>query len=78
MLSTKELAFNCVNSRSGAYKKKQGVALYIGTGAPGMQLETQLPFSDAAHLSASYTLMPTAATKEHGPVIQEWDLHLTP
>jgi hypothetical protein len=78
LLATKDLAFNCTNSRSGPYKKKQGVALYIGTGAPGAQWETQLPFSDAAHLQASYTLMPTSATKEHGPIVQEWDLHLTP
>jgi hypothetical protein len=78
LLSTKELAFNCKNSRSGAYKKKQGASLYIGTGAPGVQYETQLPFDDATHLHASYTLMPTPATKEHGPIVQEWDLHLTP
>ena len=75
--STKEVAFNCMHSRSGAYKKKQGVGLYIGTGTPGMQDETQLPFSDAARLNASYTLMPTADTKgQLGPIIQEWDLRL--
>lgn len=77
LLSTKDIAFNCMHSRSGAYKKKQGVALYIGTGAPGMHYETQLPFSDAARLNASYTLMPTADTKgQYGPIIQEWDLRL--
>ncbi|MDZ4855222.1 MAG: hypothetical protein SGJ26_10280 [Nitrospirota bacterium] len=77
LLSTKEVAFNCMHSRSGAYKKKQGVSLYIGTGTPGMQDETQLPFSDAARLNASYTLMPTADTKgQLGPIIQEWDLRL--
>lgn len=75
--STKEVAFNCMHSRSGAYKKKYGVGLYIGTGTPGMQDETQLPFSDAARLNASYTLMPTADTKgKLGPIIQEWDLRL--
>ena len=77
LLSTKEVAFNCMHSRSGAYKKKHGVGLYIGTGTPGMQDETQLPFSDAARLNASYTLMPTADTKGRlGPIIQEWDLRL--
>ena len=30
LLSTREVAFNCMHSRSGAYKKKEGVALYIG------------------------------------------------
>jgi hypothetical protein len=77
LLATKEVAFNCVHSRSGPYKKKQGIALYIGTGAPGAHYETQLPFTDPARLSATYTLMPTAATKQHGPIVQEWDLRLT-
>jgi hypothetical protein len=78
LLSTKDLDFNCKHSRSGPYKKKGGIALYIGTGVPGMHYETQLPFTDAAHLTAKYTLMPTAETKgQHGPIIQEWDLKLT-
>ena len=77
LLSTREIAFNCMHSRSGAYKKKGGVALYIGTGAPGVQ--TMLPFSDAARLTANYTLMPTAETKgQYGPIVQEWDLQLSP
>lgn len=77
LISTTDVAFNCVNSRSGAYKKKEEVTLYIGTGAPGAQSETQLPFADAARLTASYTLMPTAETKgKYGPIIQEWDLRL--
>ncbi len=77
LLSIKEVAFNCMHSRSGAYKKSEGLALYIGTGVPGAHYETQLPFSDAARLTAKYTLMPTADTKkEYGPTIQEWDLRL--
>ena len=76
--SRKEVAFNCMHSRSGAYKKKMGVGLYIGTGAPGEHSEKQLPFSDAAHLTANYTLMPNTDTKGAlGPIIQEWDLRLT-
>lgn len=75
LLSSQEVTFNCVHSRSGAYKKKQGVALYIGTGAPGMQGLAPQPFADAARLSAKYTLMPTAETKgQYGPIVQEWDL----
>ena len=77
LLSTKDLAFNCVHSRSGAYKKKQGVILYIGTGAPGMQDAAPQPFSDPARLNAKYTLLPSAATNGRGPIIQEWDLRLT-
>jgi hypothetical protein len=77
LLSLKDLDFNCKHSRSGAYKKKMGIALYAGTGVPGMHYETQLPFTDAAQLSAKYTLNPTAATKgEHGPIAQQWDLKL--
>ena len=32
--------------------------------------------TDPARLAASYTLMPTAATKNTGPIVQEWDLRL--
>jgi hypothetical protein len=67
-----------VHSRSGPYKKKTGVALYIGTGAPGEQGTSPLPFSDPTRLVAKYTLMPTAQTKgQYGPIVQEWDLRLT-
>ena len=76
--SSKEVAFNCMSSRTGAYKKMEAPSLYIGTGTPGMQSETQLPFSDAAHLTAKYTLMPTDDTKgTHGPIIHVWDLRFT-
>lgn len=77
LLSTTDIAFNCNHSRSGPFKKKQGVSLYIGTGAPGVHFETQLPFSDPARLSAKYTLLPTAATKEYGPIVQAWEFSLT-
>jgi len=77
LLSTQEVAFNCIHSQSGAYKKKQGIALYMGTGAPGAQGQAPQPFADAARLTAKYTLMPTAETKgRYGPIIQEWDLRL--
>jgi len=77
LVSTKDVAFNCKHSRSGAYKKKQAVGLYIGTGVPGAHFEKQLPFIDAARLTAKYTLMPTNETKgQYGPIAQEWDLQL--
>ncbi|MBK6320969.1 hypothetical protein [Candidatus Aalborgicola defluviihabitans] len=77
LVSTTDVAFNCKHSRSGPYKSKKGIALTLGTGAPGMQSETPLPFSDPSHLTAKYTLMPTAATKgEYGPINQVWDLKL--
>ena len=78
LLSTQEVAFNCVHSRSGAYKKKEGIALYVGTGGPGEQGLAPQPFADAARLASKYTLQPTAATKgQYGPIVQEWDLRLT-
>lgn len=77
LLSTQDVAFNCVHSRSGAYKKKGGIALYIGTGGPGMQDAAPQPSVDPNRLTAKYTLMPTAETKgQYGPIVQEWDLRL--
>lgn len=78
LLSTKEVALNCSHSTSGAYKKKQGMAFSVGTGTPGMQYLTQLPFSDSAHLSARYTLKPSSPAEAFGPIVQEWDLRLAP
>ncbi len=75
LLSITELAFNCKHSRSGPYKTKKGVALTLGTGAPGKQFETQLPMVDALHLTAKFTLMPATEIKmEYGPIHQVWDL----
>ncbi|MDD2917832.1 hypothetical protein [Rhodoferax sp.] len=77
LLSVQDVAFNCVHSQSGAHKKKQGIALYMGTGAPGAQGKAPMPFIDPARLTAKYTLMPTAETKgKYGPIVQEWDLRL--
>ncbi|MEQ1516559.1 MAG: hypothetical protein ABL931_08740 [Usitatibacteraceae bacterium] len=77
LLSTSEIAFNCVHSRSGPYKAKHGIALTMGTGAPGMQSQTPLPFTDPAVLSARHTLVPPPGTAGHGPVVQDWDLRFT-
>ncbi len=77
LLGTADVELNCVHSTSGAYKEKKGIALYFGTGSPGMQDEHPLPFSDAAHLTANYTLVPGAAEENLGPIVQEWDLRLT-
>lgn len=77
LLGTVDIELNCVHSTSGPYVKKTGVALYVGTGFPGMQWEHPLPISDAAHLAASYMLVPSAAEENLGPIMQEWDLRLT-
>ena len=78
LVSTKDVDFNCKNSRSGAYKKKQGISIYVGTGAPGAHFEKQLPFTDPVRLTAKVTLMPTNEAKgKYGPIVQEWNLQLT-
>ncbi|MEZ5572150.1 MAG: hypothetical protein R3E64_09010 [Halioglobus sp.] len=77
LLSAEDLAFNCTNSSSGEYRKKEGIALYVGTGSPGMQSESPLPLKDATHLADTYTLnSKEAASANYGPIIQEWDLRL--
>ena len=77
LLGTVDIELDCVHSTSGAYTDNKGVAIYIGTGVPGMQWEHPLPISDAGHLAASYTLVPGAAEENLGPIVQEWDLQLT-
>jgi hypothetical protein len=74
LVSIENVKFDCVNSRSGPYKKEQAVTLYIGTSVPGEF--APLPFTDAAHLTARYTLMPTAETKGES-IAQVWKMDLT-
>lgn len=79
LLSNKDLAFNCKSSRTGAYKKNSGVALTLGTGAPGAHSKTMLPFTDASRLAARFTLTPGAEYKgKYGPIVQEWDFKRSP
>jgi len=77
LLGTVEVDLNCVHSTAGAYKDKKGVMLYVGTGAPGMQFEHPLPVTDAARLTANYTLVLDPDETNSGPIVQEWDLRLT-
>jgi hypothetical protein len=76
LMSTKDVAMNCVHSRSGAYKRSEGIMLYLGTGVPGQHYEKQLPFADAAKLAASYALNVGAASAGRGPIAQTWELRL--
>ena len=79
LLSLEDIEFDCKNSRSGAYKKKEGISLYAGTGAPGMQFENPQPLTDPAHLAGKFTLnLKEAASANYGPIIQEWNLRRTP
>jgi hypothetical protein len=78
LVARKPIPLKCVNSRSGPYKKDQLVSLFFGTNEPDVQPWKELPFTDAAHLSASYTLVPVSNMKgRNGPLDQKWDLKLT-
>lgn len=76
LIGNDEIDLNCVHSRTGPYKRKKGVILYAGTGTPGMQFEHPIAFTDAAHLTANYTLVTDSAQTNAGPIVQEWDLRL--
>lgn len=78
LVSRQDLPFNCIHSRSGAHKRKLGIALTMGTGAPGAHFEKQLPFSDPAHLAARHTLVPPADADASSPISQAWELKLAP
>lgn len=78
LVGKRNLAFNCVHSRSGAHKRNLGIALTMGTGAPGMHFEKQLPFSDPAHLAAKHVLVPPPGAGVSSPISQAWDLKLEP
>jgi hypothetical protein len=73
LVPMQQLTFNCTHSRSGPGKRKMGVSLMAGTGVPGMQQETQLPFADPGRLAAKYTLVPPGGAKDQGPIVQAWD-----
>ena len=59
-----------------AVQAKKGIILYAGTGIPGMQFKHPMPFTDAAHLTATYTLVTDSNQTNAGPIVQEWDLRL--
>ena len=77
LVSLKPIPLKCLNSRSGAYKKDQGVSLFFGTNEPDVLPWKELPFKDAALLTAKHKLVPVSHMKgRHGPLDQEWDLRL--
>ncbi len=79
LVARKTIPLKCVNSRSGPYKKDQLVSLFFGTNEPDVQPWKELPFKDAALLSASYKLVPASQMKgRYGPLDQKWELRLTP
>ena len=76
--STKEVPFDCSSTRQKSYKKKEGIAFALGTGAPGMQFESPQPLADPARLAARFTMDPSRQSGgQVGPVVQEWDLRLS-
>ena len=79
LTSTQEIAFDCSSTRQKAFKKRQAFGLAVGTGAPGMQSESPQPLKDPARLAARFTMDPSKQSGgQAGPVVQEWDLKLSP
>jgi hypothetical protein len=77
LVSTKPVPLACINSRSGAYKESGPVSLYFGTSEPDVLPWKELPFTDAARLTAKYKLVPVSQMKgRNGPTDLEWDLQL--
>jgi hypothetical protein len=74
LLPSKEFPVNCVNSQSGPYKGKKGVGVTLANFVPQGTYKT-LPYSDPAHLAASYTLA-DPVLKDQAPIVQTWDLKL--
>jgi hypothetical protein len=76
LVSTRPVPLNCVNSRSGPYKKQEMVSLFLATNEPGDAWK-ELPFTDPARLAAKFTMMPGAQMKgRYSPIEQEWDFRL--
>lgn len=77
LVALKPIPFNCVNSRSGPYRKAQSVSLFFGTNEPDVQPWKALPFKDPAHLSVTHKLVPASSMKgRNGPLDQTWALRL--
>ena len=78
LLPMKEMSVNCSSTRQKSFKKTHGIAIALGTGAPGMQTDNPQPLSDPARLAAKFTMDPSVQSGGAvGPVVQEWDLKLT-
>ena len=80
IMPMKEVALNCTSTRgTPKFKKNTGVGMALGTGAPGEQWQKPQPLSDPARLAAKFTMDPSQQSQGAvGPVVQEWDLKLTP
>ena len=73
-VTTEPVPMNCVNSRSGPYKHAEPLNFFFGTNEPDVVPYTELPFADAARLTAKFTLVPKSAMKgKFGPQTQEWE-----
>ena len=79
LTSLKPISLSCSSTRQKSFKKTQGIAMALGTGAPGMQSNSPQPLSDPARLAGKFTIDAAAASGgSFGPVVQEWDLKLAP
>ncbi len=75
LVAKKTVPLKCTNSRSGAYKKDELVALAFGNSEPGAAQRNELGYADAARLMAKSRLVPSGqATGSF--VDMAWDLRL--
>jgi hypothetical protein len=78
LMSQKPITLSCSSTRQKSFRKTQGIAIALGTGAPGTQWQAAQPLHDPARLAAKLTMDASAASGgQIGPVVQEWDLKLT-
>lgn len=77
LVSTEPVPLSCVNSRTGAYRRSEGMTFFFGTNEPSAIPYTELPFTDAARIVGRHTLVPEYEMKDtHLPQAQEWQFVL--
>lgn len=74
--SKDDVTLDCVESVTGPHKRKEAVQLLVGTHEVGT-LFAGLPFTDAAHLAATHSMVPgPGMTSNNVKSEQKWDLRL--
>lgn len=73
---TEEVRLKCVNSRTGPYNTTGSPGVFFGTNELDVT-NIELPFTDAARITAQHTLVPQSGMKgRYLPQQQEWELVL--
>jgi hypothetical protein len=76
LATTEPVPLQCVHSRTGPYKESQPLTFFFGTNEADTT-PVELPFVDAARLTAKHTLEPKSEMKgQYLPQAQEWEFTL--